>query len=34
MYVTDGVAVRDALLNNIFNDIDVFIVDEAHERSI
>lgn len=33
-YCTDGIAVREALDNKTFKGTDVFIVDEAHERSV
>ncbi|CAL6091897.1 Pre-mRNA-splicing_factor ATP-dependent RNA helicase [Hexamita inflata] len=33
-YCTDGIAVREALIDQSFKACDVFIVDEAHERSV
>ena len=33
-YCTDGIAVREALDDRTFKNTDVFIVDEAHERSV
>ncbi|KAF8820783.1 ATP-dependent Rna helicase [Cardiosporidium cionae] len=33
-YMTDGILVRDSLIDPLFNQYSVIIVDEAHERSL